>query len=332
MATAPAAVDLPNVPVPLSPLVLGTMTFGDTVDRARAARILDMALDAGVTGVDTANVYAGGETERILAELLPGRRDRIVLATKAGIPHPDQGEHAPLSRAGLRAALEGSLKRLGTDRVDLFYLHQPDHVTPPAETMAAVAEFAAEGRILALGVSNHSAWRIAELVRLADELGAPRPVIAQQLHNLLARRIEEEYTGYAAHPASHGLRTMAYNALAGGLLTGRYREGQAPGAGRFGTSRLAAAYQDRYWHDGLFAAVDRLRAVADGAGTPLPSLALRWLLHRESTDAVLIGCSGVGQLRANLEAAAAGALPDDVLAACDVVGAHLRGPMPAYHR
>ncbi|MFG3155143.1 aldo/keto reductase [Streptomyces sp. NPDC048219] len=331
MAPAPAF-GIPNVPVPLSPLVLGTMTFGDTVDRAEAAGILDMALDAGVTGVDTANVYAGGETERILADLLPTRRDRVVLATKAGIPHPDQGAHAPLSRAGLRAALEGSLKRLGTDHVDLFYLHQPDHVTPPAETMAAVAEFAAEGRILALGVSNHAAWRIAELVRLADDLGAPRPVIAQQLHNLLARRIEEEYTGYAAHPASHGLRTMAYNALAGGLLTGRYRAEREPGTGRFGTSRLAAAYQDRYWHDGLFAAVTRLRAVADDAGIPLAALALRWLLHRESTDAVLIGCSGADQLRANLEAAAAGPLPDDVLRECDRVGAELRGPMPPYHR
>lgn len=332
MATALAAVDLPNVPVPLSPLVLGTMTFGDTVDRAEAARLLDTALDAGVTGVDTANVYAGGETERILAGLLPARRDRVVLATKAGIPHPDQGGHAPLSRAGLRAALEGSLKRLGTDHVDLFYLHQPDHVTPPAETMAAIAEFAAEGRILALGVSNHAAWRIADLMSLADELDAPRPVIAQQLHNLLARRIEEEYTGYAAHPASHGLRTMAYNALAGGLLTGRYRDGQKPGAGRFGTSRLAAAYQDRYWHDGLFTAVARLRTVAEGAGVPLAALALRWLLHRESTDAVLIGCSGTDQLSANLRAATDGPLPDDVLAACDEVGETLRGPMPPYHR
>ncbi|MBZ6231487.1 aldo/keto reductase [Streptomyces olivaceus] len=331
MVTAPA-VALPNIPVALSPLVLGTMTFGDTVDRAEAARLLDMALDAGITGVDTANVYAGGATESILGELLPKRRDRVVLATKAGIAHPDQGGHAPLSRAGLRAALEGSLRRLGTDHVDLFYLHQPDHVTPPAETMAAVAELAAEGRFLALGVSNHAAWRIADLMRLADELAAPRPVIAQQLHNLLARRIEEEFTGFAAHPAAHGLRTVAYNALAGGLLTGRYQEGRAPGAGRFGTSRLASAYQDRYWHDGLFAAVARLRAVADGAGIPLAALALRWLLHRESTDAVLIGCSGAGQLRANLEAAAAGPLPDDVLGACDEVGADLRGPMPAYHR
>lgn len=322
-------IDLPDIPVPLSRLVLGTMTFGDTVDREGAAAMLDAALDAGLTGVDTANGYAGGDSERLLGELLPGRRDRIVLATKAGIPHPDQGEHAPLSAAGLRAALEGSLKRLGTDHVDLFYLHQPDRSTPLAETLATVAEFAAEGKIRALGVSNYAAWQIAELVRTADETGAPRPVVAQQLHNLLARRIEEEYVEYAA---VSGLRTMVYNPLGGGLLTGRHHFGENPGQGRFGDSRLAAMYRQRYWDERLFTAVDRLAAVADGAGIPLTELALRWLLDRPSTDALLLGGSRTAHLLANIAAAQAGPLPADVSAACDEVGARLRGPMPAYNR
>lgn len=322
-------IDLPDIPVPLSRLVLGTMTFGDTVDREGAAAMLDAALDAGLTGVDTANGYAGGDSERLLGELLPGRRDRIVLATKAGIPHPDQGERAPLSAAGLRAALEGSLKRLGTDHVDLFYLHQPDRSTPLAETLATVAEFAAEGKIRALGVSNYAAWQIAELVRTADETGAPRPVVAQQLHNLLARRIEEEYVEYAA---VSGLRTMVYNPLGGGLLTGRHHFGENPGQGRFGDSRLAAMYRQRYWDERLFTAVDRLAAVADGAGIPLTELALRWLLDRPSTDALLLGGSRTAHLLANIAAAQAGPLPADVSAACDEVGARLRGPMPAYNR
>ncbi|MFE7707045.1 aldo/keto reductase [Streptomyces sp. NPDC057486] len=325
-------VHLPGVAVPLSPLVLGTMTFGDTVDRVGAADLLDMALDAGITGVDTANVYADGETERILAGLLPSRRDRMVLATKAGIPHPDQAGHAPLSRAGLRAALEGSLKRLGTEYVDLFYLHQPDHATPAADTMEAVAELASEGRIRALGVSNFPSWRVAELMRLADEMNAPRPVVAQQLHNLLARRIEEEFIEYAAHPTARGIRLMAFNALAGGLLTGRYSGREKPGAGRFTTSRLADAYHDRYWNDELLAAVARLTDVAEQAGIPLAALALRWLLHRDSTHAVLIGSSNTAQLRSNLEAAAAGPLPEDVLDACEQASNGLRGPMPPYHR
>ncbi|MEV7870722.1 aldo/keto reductase [Streptomyces sp. NPDC088124] len=322
-------IDLPQLPRPLSRLVLGTMTFGDTVDRAGAAEMLDTALDAGVTGVDTANGYAGGESERILAELLPGRRDRIVLATKAGIPHPDQDGHAPLSAAGMRAALAGSLERLGTDHVDLFYLHQPDRATPIAETLTAVAEFVAEGKILALGVSNHSAWQIAELVRTADEVGAPRPVVAQQLHNLLARRLEEEYVEYAAVT---GLRTMVYNPLGGGLLTGRHTFTRTPDSGRFGDSRLAAMYRERYWDERLFAAVEQLTRIASEAGIPLTELALRWLLDRPSTDALLLGGSRTEHLRANIAAAQAGPLPADVTTACDEVGAALRGPMPAYHR
>ncbi|MFB6848888.1 aldo/keto reductase [Streptomyces sp. NPDC056373] len=322
-------ITLPHTTVPLSRLVLGTMTFGDTVDREGAAAMLDAALDAGITGVDTANGYAGGDSERLLGELLPGRRDRIVLATKAGIPHPDQGDHAPLSPAGLRAALDGSLKRLGADHVDLFYLHQPDRSTPLAETLATVAEFAAEGRIGALGVSNFAAWQISELVRTADEVGAPRPVIAQQLHNLLARRVEEEYVEYAAVT---GLRTMVYNPLGGGLLTGRHHFGQDPGAGRFGDSRLAAMYRQRYWDERLFTAVEELTAVAGQAGLPLTELALRWLLDRPSTDALLLGGSRPEHLLANIGAAAAGPLPADVTAACDEIGARLRGPMPAYNR
>ncbi|KIF67184.1 aldo/keto reductase [Streptomyces sp. AcH 505] len=321
--------ELPQVPVPLSRLVLGTMTFGDTVDAAGAAAMLDTALDAGLTGVDTANGYAGGASERILAGLLPGRRERIVLATKAGIPHPDQGDHAPLSAAGLRAALEGSLKRLGTDRVDLFYLHQPDRATPLAETLGTVAEFVAEGKVLALGVSNFAAWRIAELVRTADEVGAPRPVLAQQLHNLLARRIEEEYVEYAA---DSGLRTMVYNPLGGGLLTGRHRFAETPSSGRFGDSKLAGMYRQRYWDERLFDAVGQLTTIAEGAGLALTELALRWLLGRPSTDALLLGGSSTAQLTANITAAAAGPLPADVTAACDEVGRALRGPMPAYHR
>ncbi|GAA3483075.1 aldo/keto reductase [Streptomyces yanii] len=324
--------ELPHVPVPLSRLVLGTMTFGDTADRATAATMVDAALDAGITGVDTANGYAGGESERILAELLPGRRDQVVLATKAGIPHPDQGEHAPLSAKGLRAALEGSLKRLGTDHVDLFYLHQPDRRTPITETLATVAEFVQAGKVLALGVSNFAAWQIAELNRVADEVGAPRPAVAQQLHNLLARRIEEEYVGYAAYAATTGLRTMVYNPLGGGLLTGRHSFEQDPDNGRFGDSKLAAMYRERYWNEDLFRAVTDLTGIACDAGLPLTDLALRWLLSRPSTDALLLGGSKAEHLKANITAASAGPLPADVLAACDEVGARLRGPMPAYNR
>ncbi|MFC3999067.1 aldo/keto reductase [Nocardiopsis sediminis] len=328
-AAHPAPARLPGIDTPLSPLVLGTMTFGDTVDADGAARMLDTALDAGVTGVDTANGYAGGASEEILRDLLPARRDRIVLATKAGIPHPDAGDHAPLSAPGLRASLEGSLRRLGTDRVDLFYLHQPDRATPLGETLGAVAELVAEGKIGALGVSNYAAWQIGELNHAADAAGAPRPVVAQQLYNLLARRIETEYAEFAA---TTGLHTMVYNPLGGGLLTGRHRFDEDPASGRFGDSRLAGMYRQRYWDPALFAAVASLSEIADGAGLALTDLSLRWLLSRPVVGSLLLGGSRVEHLSANLAAAAAGPLPADLVAACDEVGATLHGPMPAYNR
>ncbi|MEF3120153.1 aldo/keto reductase [Kocuria flava] len=322
-------VRLPGIDKPMSTLVLGTMTFGDTVDRDGAAAMLETALAAGVTAVDTANGYAGGATEEMLGELLAGRHEQVVLATKAGMPHPDAGEHSPLSAQGLRRSLEGSLRRLRTERVDLFYLHQPDRAASLDETMQALAALVEEGRIGAVGVSNFAAWQIAEVNAAADRNGAPRPVVAQQLYNLIARRIEEEYAEFAA---TTGLHTMVYNPLGGGLLTGRHRFDAAPADGRFGGSRLAAMYKERYWDEQLFAAIAELTRIAEEAGVGLVELAFRWLVSRPATGSVLLGGSRPQQLRANLEVLARGPLEDSVVEACDRVGAALRGPMPAYNR
>lgn len=313
----------------LAPLILGTMTFGDTVDAAGARRLLDAALDAGITHIDTANGYAGGETERILAGLLKGRRDRVTLATKAGMPHPDAGEHAPLSTAGLRASVDGSLARLGTDHVELFYLHQPDRATPLTETLSTVADLVAEGKIGALGVSNFAAWQIGEVNRVADEVGAPRPIVAQQLYNLLARRIEDEYAEFAAVT---GLVTMVYNPLGGGLLTGRHSFDADPADGRFGDSRLAQMYKQRYWNTAIFDAIEALGTIAEKAVVPLTELALRWLLSKPATGPILLGGSKVSHLRANIAVLAKGPLDAEIIEACDDVGAALRGPMPNYNR
>ncbi|WP_396923059.1 aldo/keto reductase [Mycolicibacterium sp.] len=313
----------------LGPLVLGTMTFGDTVDADGAAAMLDVALDAGITHIDTANGYAGCESERMLADLLRGRRDRVALATKAGMPHPDAGEHSPLSAAGLRASVEGSLSRLQTDHVELFYLHQPDRAAPLTETLSTVAELVAEGKIGALGVSNYAAWQIAELNHVADTVGAPRPVAAQQLYNLLARRIEDEYAEFAAVT---GLTTVVYNPLGGGLLTGRHSFDADPTEGRFGDSRLAQMYKQRYWNAAIFEAIEALAVIADKAGIPLTELALRWLVSKPATGPILLGGSKVGHLQSNIAAVAQGPLAEDVVTACDEVGAALRGPMPNYNR
>jgi aryl-alcohol dehydrogenase-like predicted oxidoreductase len=310
-------------------LVLGTMTFGDTVDADGAAAMVDAALGAGITHIDTANGYAGGESERMLAQLLQGRRDRVTLATKAGIPHPDAGDHSPLSAAGLRASVEGSLSRLGTDHIDLFYLHQPDRAAPLSETLGTVADLVAEGKVGRLGVSNYAAWQIAELNHTADEVGAPRPVAAQQLYNLLARRIEEEYVEFASVT---GLTTVVYNPLGGGLLTGRHSFDNDPAEGRFGDSRLAAMYKERYWNAAIFEAIHQLTVIADKAGMPLTELALRWLVAKPAAGPILLGGSKVEHLHSNIAAVAKGPLDADVAEACDDVGAALRGPMPSYNR
>jgi aryl-alcohol dehydrogenase-like predicted oxidoreductase len=266
----------------------------------------------------------------MLAKLLPARRNRgIVLATKAGMPHPDAGDDPPLSPRALRASVDGSLRRLGVDRVDLFYLHQPDRATPLAETLAVVAELVDAGKIGSLGVSNFAAWHIGAVNAAADAAGAPRPFVAQQLYNLVARRVEEEYFEFAT---TTGVATMVYNPLGGGLLTGRHQFGERPEHGRFGDSRLAAMYTERYWNAELFAGIEALARIAEQAGIGLAELALRWLLGQDRVSSVLLGGSKVAHLQANLAAAEKGPLAADVTTACDEVGARLRGPMPAYHR
>jgi len=323
------ATHVKGIDLPISQLVLGTMTFGDTVNPADAAGMVDTALDAGITVIDTANGYAGGASEEILAPLLQSRREAVVLASKAGIPHPDAGEHSPLSAEGLRLAVEGSLRRLGTEKLDLLYLHQPDRQAPLEETMTAVGALITEGKVGALGVSNYAAWQISELNRIADAVGTPRPVIAQQLYNLLATRIEDEYLEFAQQT---DLLTMVYNPLGGGLLTGKHSFTEAPTEGRFGSSRLAPMYKQRYWDERLFAAISELREIADAAQLPLVELSFRWLLSKPGVGAVLLGGSRVTQLRDNIEAAARGPLPADIVEACDSVSGALRGPMPKYNR
>jgi aryl-alcohol dehydrogenase-like predicted oxidoreductase len=157
----------------------------------------------------------------------------------------------------------------------------------------------------------------------------PGPAIGQQLLNLLARRLEEEYLEMAT---SSGVRTAVYNPLSGGLLTGRHDFEHRPSTGRFGDSRLAATYQDRYWSPAIFEAIAAYQKIADDAGMSLIELSLRWVTGHPGVDAVLLGASKVEHISTNVELMARGALPADVIEACHAVGATLRGPMPAYHR
>lgn len=154
-------------------------------------------------------------------------------------------------------------------------------------------------------------------------------MVAQQLYNLLATRIEDEYLEFAQHT---GLLTMVYNPLGGGLLTGKHAFTESPTEGRFGSSRLAEMYKKRYWDPRLFEAIRQLGDIADGAGLPLPELSFRWLLSKPGVGSILLGGSKIEQLQANIDAAAKGPLPADIVRACDDVAAEIRGPMPNYNR
>jgi aryl-alcohol dehydrogenase-like predicted oxidoreductase len=321
--------DLAGVPVPMSAMILGTMTFGDTVNKHEAAAMLDAALDYGITGIDTANAYADGATETMLGELLAGRWDRVVLASKAGMSHPDIGDSSPLSASGLRSGVEGSLRRLAVETIDVLYLHKPDRAAELAETLTTVAELVAEGKIRALGVSNYSAWQIGDVIRLAEEVGAPRPQLAQQLYNAVARRIEDEYLEFAR---THRILTVVYNPLAGGVLTGRHSFDEQPSTGRFGDSRVAGIYRDRYWDEEVFNALAALSEIARKEGISLVELSLRWIMSKPDIDGILLGGSSASQLVSNIEALANGPLDAEVVDRCDAVGDALRGSMPAYNR
>lgn len=317
----------------MPPVVLGTMTFADGADEAASRELLHLALDAGVTWLDTANQYADGRGEplvgRLLAELPAARRAQLVVATKVGQPDPELGSESQLRPEIVRRSVERSLARLGTEQLDLLYLHKPDRSTPLVETMGELAALHREGKVARIGLSNFTAWQIAQAIESAAAAGAPRPVIAQQMYSAIVRRLDEEYAELAAEAA---IATVVYNPLAGGLLTGRYRFGDAAAEGRFGSFGNAAMYRDRYWDERMFAAVERIAAIAEEAGLHVAEAALRWTLSRPVVDGVLVGGSKAAQLRQNLAALAAGPLPEDVARAIDAVGDELRGPMPAYGR
>ncbi|MFC7403834.1 aldo/keto reductase [Georgenia alba] len=321
------SVTLAGVATPLTRIVLGTMSMGDTVDAAASEAMFEAAIEAGITGIDCANGYGRGTTESLIAPFVQRHREEIVLATKAGMPHPDAGDHAPLSRAGLTASVEGSLRRLGVERIDLFYLHQPDRSTPVAETVETIAGLHEAGKIRALGVSNYSSWQTLEIIRTANELGGPAPVVSQNVYNLLARRVEDEWVEFAE---TYGLLTLCYNPLAGGLLAQVPRDGSTPS--RFSASSLAEMYKKRYWTPELLAAVSELATVAADAGLSMPELALRWLVSQPGAGAVLVGGGRTEHLAANLESLLKGPLPQDVLAACQEISEPLKGVMPPYNR
>ncbi len=302
------------------------MTFGSQTGEAEGARIVDACLANGIDFIDTANVYNKGAAEEMLGKVLAGRRSRIVLASKVrGVMGTGPNESG-LSRAAIFKAIDASLQRLKTDYLDLYYLHQPDYSVPLDETLGALDELVTLGKVRHPAISNYAAWQVAQARHLASRRGWKPIRVAQMMHNLMARGLEQEFVPFAR---DYGVSLVVYNPLAGGLLTGKQqREAPLPGT-RFDNNQM---YLDRYWHPDFFDAVEGLNAVAQRCGRSTISLALNWLLHHTSTACVILGASKLEQLEQNLKASTEGRLPDEVVAECDAIWAGLRGVTPKYNR
>jgi aryl-alcohol dehydrogenase-like predicted oxidoreductase len=311
----------------ISRLSFGTMTIGAQTDPVGAERMVDCCLEAGINFFDTANIYNRGAAEIILGKALKGRRDKVVLASKARGKMGDAPDDEGLSRAALNKAIDASLKRLGTDYLDLYYLHQPDYAVPIEETLDAMQELVRAGKVRFPAVSNYAAWQVCEILWICEKRGYQPYFVSQPMYNLLARGIEEEYLPFCRRL---GVAVVPYNPLAGGLLTGKHSRGSGPNPGtRFDGNKM---YQDRYWHDDDFAAVEELRAIAGEAGRTLVELALQWLLAQPLVDSIILGASRVEQLEENLKAAEGARLDESLLSRCDTVWKRLRGITPKYSR
>ena len=313
---------LGNSGLKVSSLALGTMTFGgkgnflavgDTqVDEAR--RIVDMALDAGVNVVDTADVYSEGRSEEIVGEILKGRRDKVVLATKARFPMGDGPNDAGLSRGYLMRATEASLRRLNTDYIDLYQVHWPDPATPIEETLQALDTLVQCGKVRYVGCSNFPAWQLADALWTSASHNLARFECDQPRYNLLFRMIEDEIVPLCQ---AHGVGIIAYNPLAGGMLTGRYRGRHDVEEGtRFALAHAGDLYRKRYWHEEVLETVDRLAAFFEQRGKKLLHVALSWVLAQPGITSAIVGASRPDQLAESLLYASV-ALDDEERVACD---------------
>ena len=279
-------------------LCLGTMTFGLQCDEDTSVAIMDHAFEAGIAFLDTADVYplggdgsTVGRTEEIVGRWLRGKRDEVVVATKCFGPMSGRPWDRGSSRKHIREAVEGSLRRLDTDSIDIYQLHGDDPRTPLDETLQALDDLVRSGKVHYVGVSNWPAWRIARALGRSEVLGTVRIDSVQPRYNLLFRAFERDLAPLCE---AEGIGCIPYNPLAGGLLTGKHTPAEP--SGRFTLGTAGPRYQDRYWHDREFATVDEIRPLAEGAGVSMAHLAIGWMLAKSWVTAPIVGASRPEQL------------------------------------
>lgn len=313
-------------------LSFGAGTFGGrgdlfgawgTTDVAEARTLVDMCLEAGVTAFDTADVYSDGASEEVLGAALEGRRDEVLISTKAGLPMGDGPNDAGTSRSRLVDAVDSALRRLRTDRIDLFQLHAHDASTPVEEVLSTLDGLVRSGKVRYVGVSNHSGWQLMRALAVAERHGSPRYVAHQVYYSLVGRDYEWDLMPLGA---AEGVGALVWSPLAWGRLTGRIRRGQPipPGSRLHQTARFGPPVDDGLLYD----VVDELDAISAETGRSVPQIALNWLLTRPTVASVIVGARDAAQLKENL-GAVGWRLDDEHLARLDAASART-APYPHF--
>ncbi|KJK14445.1 aldo/keto reductase [Pseudomonas sp. 2(2015)] len=270
----------------VSALTLGSMMFGEPTSTEDSLRIIAKAWDQGINFIDTADVYNAGRSEEIVGEAIARHRHDWILASKVGFgPAEGLPNRSGLSRKHIFNAIEASLTRLGTDYLDIYYLHREDHNTPLEVTVGAIGDLLRQGKIRHWGVSNFRGWRIAELCNLAERLGVPKPVVSQPLYNIVNRQAEPEQFSAAAH---HGLGIVPYSPLARGVLSGKY----APNASPDANSR--AGRQDKRileteWRPESLQIAQQIHAYLQPRGIGMVEFAIAWVLNNRAVSSAIVG-------------------------------------------
>jgi aryl-alcohol dehydrogenase-like predicted oxidoreductase len=315
-------------------LSLGTGTFGGgndffrawgSTDADGARRLLDICIDAGVTMFDSADVYSNGLAEEVLGKAMAGRRGQVIVSTKASFRSGDGPNDVGSSRYHLIRSIEGSLKRLGTDYIDLFQLHGFDAMTPVEEVLGTLDDLIKAGKIRYVGVSNFSGWHLAKSLAASETYGLPRYVAHQAYYSLIGRDYEQELMPLGIDAK---VSAVVWSPLGWGRLTGKLRRGAPLPA----TSRLhvTAEAGPQVTDDYLYKVVDALDAVAAETGKTIPQIALNWLLQRPTVANVIVGARDEAQLRENLGAVGWTLTPDQIKRLDDASAAPL--PYPYWHQ
>ncbi|HEY8338008.1 MAG TPA: aldo/keto reductase [Tardiphaga sp.] len=269
----------------VSPICLGTMMFGGATDEPTSARIIDSARDAGINFIDTADAYSSGGSEQVVGRAIAARRQHWILATKLANAMGTDPNRAGLSRRWVMQAAEESLKRLGTDVIDIYYLHKEDHATPLDETVRAIGDLIRQGKVRYFGLSNYRGWRVAEICNICDRLGMDRPIVSQPYYNAMNRMPEVEHFPACGY---YGMGIVPYSPLARGVLTGKYAPDAAPDkdsrAGRNDKRMMQTE-----WRPESLRLAQQIRAYAEARGITAGQFAVSWVLNSAFVTSVLAG-------------------------------------------